>query len=362
MPEAIYFIDKMRKSGIYYRQRMKDIMIKKQIITVLGAGSWGTALSMVLADNGHEVRLWSRNGSQIDEINAQHTNHQYLPDIVFSDKIKGYTDLEKAVQDTDAVLFVVPTKAIRQLAETIMPFLPSETMIIHASKGLEQETHKRISEILAEAIPMEKRIGIAVLSGPSHAEEVAVKDLTTITAACSQLERAEYVQELFMTDYFRVYTNQDVIGVEVGGALKNIIAVGAGALVGIGYGDNAKAALMTRGLTEITRLGVSFGADPLTFLGLSGVGDLIVTCTSIHSRNWRAGKLLGEGQDKEEVLANMGMVVEGIATTKAAYELAQQNHVEMPITTAIYEVLYNKANVKEVVSELMNRVGKYETQ
>lgn len=337
-------------------------MNKKQIITVLGAGSWGTALSMVLADNGHEVRLWSRNQSQIDEINTQHTNHQYLPNITFSDKIQGYTNLEKAVQNTDAVLFVVPTKAIRQLAESIVPFLKKETIIIHSSKGLEQGTHKRISEILAEAVPERKRKGIAVLSGPSHAEEVAVKDLTTITAACSRLEHAEYVQAIFMNDYFRVYSNQDIIGVELGGALKNIIAVGAGILAGIGYGDNARAALMTRGLTEITRLGVAFGAEPLTFLGLSGVGDLIVTCTSIHSRNWRAGKLLGEGKKMEEVLENMGMVVEGVATTKAAYELAQQNHVDMPITTAIYEVLYNKANVKEEVSELMNRVGKYETQ
>lgn len=336
-------------------------MRQKQVITILGAGSWGTALSMVLVDNGHEVRLWSRKQSQIDEINNQHTNHQYLPNIALSEEIKGYTELESALQDADAVLFVVPTKAIRQLAQDIEPFLSKETMIIHASKGLEQGTHKRISEILAEAIPVEKRKGIVVLSGPSHAEEVAVKDLTTITAACDQLESAEYVQDMFINDYFRVYTNQDVIGVELGGALKNIIAVGAGALVGIGYGDNAKAALMTRGLTEITRLGVSFGADPLTFLGLSGVGDLIVTCTSVHSRNWRAGKLLGEGKSLQEVLDNMGMVVEGVATTKAAYELAQQKQVDMPITTAINEVLYNKADVKKVVAELMNRVGKYET-
>lgn len=337
-------------------------MKRKQIVAVLGAGSWGTALSMVLVENGHEVRLWSRNSTQAKEINDKHTNQQYLPGIELPESLKGSSDLTHTLQDVDTVLFVVPTKAIRQMAKDIVPYLSEKIMIVHASKGLEQETHKRISEILAEEIPTEKRCGIAVLSGPSHAEEVAVKDLTTITAACSQLEKAEYVQNLFMNDYFRVYTNQDVIGVELGGALKNIIAVGAGALAGIGYGDNAKAALMTRGLMEITRLGVSFGADPLTFLGLSGVGDLIVTCTSVHSRNWRAGKLLGEGKNVEEVLENMGMVVEGISTTKAAYELAKQKNVEMPITTAIYEVLYNKANVKEVVGELMNRVGKYETQ
>lgn len=337
-------------------------MNKKQIVTVLGAGSWGTALSMVLVENGHEVRLWSRKPEQAKEINEEHTNQRYLPEIDLPESLTGYTDLEAALQGAEAVLFVIPTKAMRQMAKDVAPHLSENTMIIHASKGLEQGSHKRISEILVEEIPAEKRRGVAVLSGPSHAEEVAVKDLTTITAACTQLEAAEYVQTLFMNDYFRVYTNQDVIGVELGGALKNIIAVGAGALVGIGYGDNAKAALMTRGLTEITRLGVSFGADPLTFLGLSGVGDLIVTCTSVHSRNWRAGKLLGEGKVLEEVLENMGMVVEGISTTKAAYELAQQNNVDMPITTAIYEVLYNKADVKEVVAELMNRVGKYETQ
>ena len=335
-------------------------MSKKQIITVLGAGSWGTALAMVLTDNGHETRLWSNKQEQVDEINHYHTNQRYLPNKSLPENLTGYSDLKSAVKNADAVVLVVPTKAIRQVAQDVAPFLKEDTVIVHASKGLEQETHKRISEILAEEIPEAKRNGIVALSGPSHAEEVAVKDLTTITAASNQFSSAEYVQEVFMNDYFRIYTNQDIIGVELGGALKNIIAVGAGALVGIGYGDNAKAALMTRGLAEITRLGVSFGADPLTFLGLSGVGDLIVTCTSIHSRNWRAGKMLGEGKNLEEILDSMGMIVEGVSTTKAAYELAAQKNVELPITTAIYEVLYNKADVKEVITELMNRVGKNE--
>lgn len=335
-------------------------MSKKQIITVLGAGSWGTALAMVLTDNGHETRLWSNKQEQVDEINHYHTNQRYLPNKSLPKNLTGYSDLKSAVENADAVVLVVPTKAIRQVAQDVAPFLKENTVIVHASKGLEQETHKRISEILAEEIPEAKRNGIVALSGPSHAEEVAVKDLTTITAASNQVSSAEYVQEVFMNDYFRIYTNQDIIGVELGGALKNIIAVGAGALVGIGYGDNAKAALMTRGLAEITRLGVSFGADPLTFLGLSGVGDLIVTCTSIHSRNWRAGKMLGEGKNLEEILDSMGMIVEGVSTTKAAYELAAQKNVELPITTAIYEVLYNKADVKEVITELMNRVGKNE--
>lgn len=335
-------------------------MNNKQIITVLGAGSWGTALAMVLADNGHEVRLWSHKQEQVNEINELHLNSRYLPGKQLPEELRAFSDLEAALKNTDAILFVIPTKAIREVSADIVPFIHGTPVIIHASKGLEQLTHKRISEILAEEIPEEKRNGVVALSGPSHAEEVAVKDLTTITSASHNQDSAEYVQTIFMNDYFRVYTNQDIIGVELGGALKNIIAVGAGALVGIGYGDNAKAALMTRGLAEITRLGVSFGADPLTFLGLSGVGDLIVTCTSVHSRNWRAGKMLGEGKSLEEIVENMGMIIEGLSTTKAAYELAVQKNVELPITTAIYEVLYNNADVKEVIADLMNRVGKNE--
>ncbi|MCG4305722.1 NAD(P)-dependent glycerol-3-phosphate dehydrogenase, partial [Enterococcus lactis] len=235
-------------------------------------------------------------------------------------------------------------------------------VIIHASMGLEQGTHKRISEILLEEIPTEKRKAVAVLSGPSHAEEVAKHDITTITAASTDAKAAKYVQELFMNHYFRIYTNPDVIGVEMGAALKNIIAIGAGAIHGLGFGDNAKAAIMTRGLAEISRLGVAMGANPLTFIGLSGVGDLVVTCTSVHSRNWRAGNLLGQGQPLEEVLANMGMVVEGVNTTQAAMELAQMMEIEMPITQTIYEVLYEQKEIKTAAKEIMLRDGKKENE
>ena len=259
-------------------------------------------------------------------------------------------------------MFVLPTKAIRVVAKEVATLLDGQTKphLIHASKGLEQDTHKRISVIIKEEIPAEKYDSLVVLSGPSHAEEVAKKDITTITAASENEEDAGYVQKLFMNPYFRVYRNTDVIGVELGAALKNIIAVGAGALHGLGYGDNAKAALMTRGLAEISRLGIAFGADPMTFFGLSGVGDLIVTGTSRHSRNWRAGDLIGKGHDLDEVLNNMGMVVEGVATTKAAYELAQEKGIEMPITEAIYKVLYEKVDVKKAIEELMLREGKAE--
>ncbi len=216
--------------------------------------------------------------------------------------------------------------------------------------------------MIAEEIPEEKRQSIVVLSGPSHAEEVAVHDITTITAASIDQKAAAYVQEFFMNDYFRIYTNNDVIGVETGAALKNIIAIGAGAIHGFGFGDDAKAAIMTSGLAEISRLGVAMGANPLTFIGLSGVGDLIVTCTSVHSRNWRAGHMLGEGQKLDQILENMGMIVEGVSTTKAAVELAEQLGVEMPITQTIYRVLYQGEDIKQAAKEIMLRDGKMENE
>ncbi|MEI5992961.1 NAD(P)H-dependent glycerol-3-phosphate dehydrogenase [Candidatus Enterococcus mansonii] len=333
-----------------------------QKVAVLGPGSWGTALAQVLAENGHEVRIWGNNQAQIDEINTYHTNKHYLPDLVIPESIQGKVSLKEAIADVDAVLFVVPTKAIRSVAQEFTANCKNQPLIIHASKGLEQGSHKRISEVLKEEIPLEKRKGVVVLSGPSHAEEVAVHDITTITAASEDLAEATYVQSLFMNDYFRIYTNDDVIGVETGAALKNIIALGAGAIHGLGFGDDAKAAIMTRGLAEISRLGVAMGANPLTFIGLSGVGDLIVTCTSVHSRNWRAGNLLGKGHSLDEVLENMGMIVEGVATTKAAYELSKQMNVDMPITEAIYKVLYEGKDVKQAAKEIMLRDGKIENE
>ncbi|GGI64432.1 glycerol-3-phosphate dehydrogenase [NAD(P)+] [Enterococcus alcedinis] len=334
----------------------------KQKIAVLGPGSWGTALAQVLVENGHEAILWGKNPEQVIEINQQRTNHRYLPDLTLPEGLKATTSLAEAVNDADAILFVIPTKAIREVAHEVATMISNKPYIIHASKGLEQQSHKRISEVLAEEIPVEKRKDIIVLSGPSHAEEVAVHDITTITAASVSLEAAKYVQTLFMNDYFRIYTNDDVIGVELGAALKNIIALGAGAMVGLGFGDNAKAAIMTRGLAEISRLGVALGANPLTFIGLSGVGDLIVTCTSIHSRNWRTGQLLGQGKKLDEILENMGMIVEGVSTTKAALELAQQLGVEMPITEAIYRVLYEGQDIKVAAKEIMLRDGRVENE
>nr|WP_282917200.1 NAD(P)H-dependent glycerol-3-phosphate dehydrogenase [Streptococcus canis] len=334
----------------------------KQKVAILGPGSWGTALSQVLNDNGHEVRLWGNIPAQIEEINTEHTNKHYFKDIVLDEKIKATLDLTEALADADAVLFVVPTKVTRLVAKQVAEALDHKVVVMHASKGLEPETHERLSTILEEEIPADLRSEIVVVSGPSHAEETIVRDITLITAASKDIETAKYVQSLFSNHYFRLYTNTDVVGVETAGALKNIIAVGAGALHGLGYGDNAKAAVITRGLAEITRLGVKLGADPLTYSGLSGVGDLIVTGTSIHSRNWRAGDALGRGEKLEDIERNMGMVIEGISTTKVAYEIAQELGVYMPITTAIYKSIYEGADIKESILGMMSNEFRSENE
>ncbi|MCH5462190.1 NAD(P)H-dependent glycerol-3-phosphate dehydrogenase [Lactobacillus sp. LC28-10] len=332
-------------------------------IAVLGAGSWGSILANLLDENGNEVSLWSYNPEQVKELNEKHTNTHYIKDFTYSETLKAYSDLKQALEGATTILFVVPTKAVRSVAsdtKAVLAELKTKPQLVHASKGIEQGTYKRVSEILAEEIPAELRRSITVLSGPSHAEDVAKRDITLVTAASTDLDAAKHVQQLFMNRYFRVYTNSDVIGVEIAAALKNIIALGTGALNGLGYGDNAKAALMTRGLAEISRLGASFGANPQTFTGLAGVGDIIVTGTSQNSRNYRAGDELGKGQTLEEVVDTMGMVIEGVATTKAAYELSKQRGVEMPITEAIYQVLYEGKDIRKAISDLMMREGRSE--
>lgn len=336
--------------------------MKPQKIAVLGPGSWGTALSQVLNDNGHEVRIWGNNSEQIAEINEQHTNKRYFKDVILDEKISAFDDLAAALSGVDAILFVVPTKVTRLVAKQVAQVLKHKVHVLHASKGLEQNTHERISTILEEEIPAEFRGEIVVVSGPSHAEETIVRDITLISAASKDHDEAKYAQNLLSNDYFRLYTNTDVIGVETAGALKNIIAVGAGALHGLGFGDNAKAAIITRGLTEITRLGVAMGAEPLTYIGLSGVGDLIVTGTSVHSRNWRAGDALGRGEKLADIERNMGMIIEGVSTAKAAWELAQQLHIEMPITETIYKVLYENLDAREGILDIMRRETRAENE
>jgi glycerol-3-phosphate dehydrogenase (NAD(P)+) len=328
---------------------------KFEKVAVIGAGSWGTALAMVLADNGHEVKLWSHNELQVKEINQFHTNKKYLPEIILPKSIVGYASLEDALMGVEKIILAVPTKAIREVLGKIRAVQKNPLTIVHVSKGIEPDSLLRISEIISEEMPKNLLKDIVVLSGPSHAEEVSLRHLTTVAVSSDNLLAAEKIQDLFINQNFRVYTNPDVIGVEIGGALKNIIALCAGITDGLGYGDNAKAALITRGLAEIARLGTKMGASPLTFSGLTGIGDLIVTCTSIHSRNWRAGNMLGKGQTLDEVLDKMGMVVEGVRTTKAAYQLAERYQVSMPITTALHQVLFNGVNPKDAVDQLMSR-------
>lgn len=265
---------------------------EQTVVSVVGAGSWGTALAMVLTDNGHEVRLWSHNENQVKEINEYHTNKKYLPEIILPESIVAYASLQDALAGVDTIILAVPTKAIREVLGKICDVITQPVTIAHVSKGIEPNTLLRISEVIAEVIPKELLKDIVVLSGPSHAEEVSLRHPTTVTVSSENMEAAEKIQDLFINQNFRVYTNADVIGVEIGGALKNIIALAAGISDGLGYGDNAKAALITRGLAEIARLGTKMGANPLTFSGLTGIGDLIVTCTSVHSRNWRAGNML----------------------------------------------------------------------
>ncbi|MEH7110139.1 MULTISPECIES: NAD(P)H-dependent glycerol-3-phosphate dehydrogenase [Bacillaceae] len=328
---------------------------KKAAVAVLGAGSWGTALAMVLADNGHEVRLWSHDEEQVKEINQFHTNKKYLPEIILPELIVAYGSLSDVLSGIENVVLAVPTKAIREVLGRVREVLFKPIVITHVSKGIEPNTLLRITEIIKEEMPKDYLKDVVVLSGPSHAEEVSLRHPTTVTVSSENMAAAEKIQDLFINLNFRVYTNSDVIGVEIGGALKNIIALAAGITDGLGYGDNAKAALMTRGLAEIARLGTKMGANPLTFSGLTGIGDLIVTCTSVHSRNWRAGNMLGKGHSLEEVLDSMGMVVEGVRTTKAAYQLAEKYDVKMPITSALYDVLFNGKDPKDGVDVLMAR-------
>jgi glycerol-3-phosphate dehydrogenase (NAD(P)+) len=329
---------------------------------VMVAGSWGTALAAVLADNGLDVALWTRNSSHAAEINATRMNQRFLPDIMLPEGITATSSVEEAVRDADAILLAPPSGAMREIARLLKPWVDENTLIVHATKGFEAETLHRMTEVISQVLPQVNPHRITVLSGPSHAEEVIERRPTTVVVAAQDAEAAAAAQDLFINSSFRVYTNPDVVGVEISGALKNIIALGAGLSDGLGFGDNAKAALITRGLVEIGRLGVAMGANPMTFAGLAGVGDLIVTCTSKHSRNWRAGYMLAQGHTLDEVLKTMGMVVEGVKTTKAAYALSQKYDVTMPITTELYQHLFEGKSPQSAVEDLMGRIKTHEIE
>ncbi len=329
----------------------------KKRITLLGGGSWGTALAKLLSENGHEVTVWLRDEEQCRMLREERVNKKYLPNVQIPENIVFSSDINEASKDADMLLIVTPTQIIRGVLRQIDKEYKKNKIIINASKGIEKGTMCLVSDIVREETD---DCIFAALSGPSHAEEVGLSMPTAITLACESKEVAEEIQDAFMSSYFRVYTNEDVVGAELGGALKNIIALGAGISDGVGYGDNAKAALMNRGIVEIARLGIAMGADVHTFFGLSGIGDLIVTCTSKHSRNWNAGYLIGQGMTKDEAIKKIGMAVEGIPTTYGAYELSKKLNVEMPIVDAMYNVLENSADVKETVNKLMLRDKKEE--
>lgn len=326
-------------------------------IGVIGAGSWGTAISIHLAKKGYEVEVWDRNQELINEINTKHTNEHYLKSVEIPNSVKGVSDVKECIDGKKILVFAVPSHALRPVCENVKKYIQKEQVLVSLVKGLENNTFERMSEIIKEECPNNE---VVVLSGPTHAEEVAASIPTTIVAASENIEAAEFIQDVFMDNNFRVYTNHDVVGVEIGAAVKNIVALAAGISDGLGYGDNTKAALMTRGIAEITRLGVKLGADPMTFAGLAGIGDLIVTCTSMHSRNRRCGILLGKGVDLETAKQQIGMVVEGVSATEAVYNLANKVGVEMPIVNALYDVLFNGRDPREAVNELMTRDKKSE--
>ena len=328
-------------------------------IGVIGGGSWGTALAILLSNKKYEVSIWVRNKDQLEEMVKLRENKRYLPNVVIPDEIITTNDISEAVHNKDLLVLSIPSHGVRETLNNCKGYIKREQVIVNVAKGIENDTLLRVSQIVNEILPDNP---YAVLSGPSHAEEVAKNMPTTVVSASTDKEVAKYVQDIFMSPYFRVYTNPDVVGVELGGSLKNVIALGAGISDGLEYGDNTKAALMTRGIIEIARLGEKMGANSATFAGLAGIGDLIVTCTSMHSRNRRAGILIGQGQTLDEAIESIGMVVEGIKTAKSTYELAKKNSVIMPITKEIYEVLYEGKDVKNSVVNLMLRDKKHEME
>ncbi len=323
---------------------------------MIGSGAWGTALALTLCENGHETVMWSHDPEKVSCMESQRENPR-LAGIRLPDALKLSAD-PACVADRDLIVIASPSFAIRSVCRTIAPFVPQNAVMVCVTKGIETGTLMRMSEIVAQ----ETGHQVVALTGPSHAEEVARKIPTGCLAACGDREKAEFVQEAFMAPYFRVYTSPDEIGAELGGALKNVIALCAGISDGYGCGDNTKAMLMTRGLTETARLGVSLGARKETFAGLAGVGDLIVTCTSMHSRNRRAGILIGKGYSVEEAMEQVGAVVEGYYAAKSAWELSCRQNVEMPIVHAAYQILYCGMKPGDAMDALLSRQKKAESE
>ena len=329
-------------------------------IGVLGAGSWGTALAVLLESNGHDVTLWEFQEDAAKRLAEKRENVDFLPGVMIPPGIDITANLERAAEDKKFLFVVVPSHVVRSVAEKLFAFRLDGTTVVSCSKGIENETLLRMSEVLSGTLPGLSMDRVVALSGPSHAEEVGKQIPTVVVAASTNADAARNVQDVLMNPVFRVYTNDDIVGVELGGSLKNIIAIAAGISDGVGFGDNTKAALLDRGIVEITRLGTAMGANALTFAGLSGMGDLIVTCTSQHSRNRYVGEQLGKGKSLQEVLDGMVMVAEGVRTTRSAHDLSKKFGVTMPITEEVYRILFEGKDPKKAVYDLMTRDPKAE--
>lgn len=323
-------------------------------VTVLGAGTWGTALTILLANKGKDVILWSKLESEIEALSNDRHNIRNLPGAVLPDSVKLTCDAQYACRDSEPelIVFAVASPFVRATAHFVSQYIKDGQLTVNVAKGIEEATLYTLLDIINEEVPQANN---SVLSGPSHAEEVSRLIPTTVVAASKDRETAEFIQDMFMTECFRVYTSNDIIGVELGGSVKNVIALAAGISDGLGFGDNTKAALMTRGLAEINRLGLAMGAQLETLCGLSGVGDLFVTCTSQHSRNWRAGNLIGQGMTAEEAMKEVNQVVEGVHSAKAALKLAQKYNIEMPIVEQVNLILFEGKPARAAVSELLLR-------
>lgn len=328
-------------------------------IGVLGAGSWGTALSILLANNGHDVTVWSIDAEEVRMLNDFREQRDKLPGVIVPSTIVFTTDMDMALREAEMVVCAVPSPFVRSTMEHASPYMTDGTIVVDVAKGIEDETFKTMTEIIEEECP---QVRTGILSGPSHAEEVSRGIPTTIVAGSGEKEVADYIQDVFMNENFRVYTSPDVIGIELGGSLKNVIALAAGMVDGLGFGDNTKAALMTRGIAEISRLVVAMGGHIETVAGLSGIGDLIVTCTSKHSRNRNAGYLMGQGKTYQEAMDEVKMVVEGVYSAKAALALGRKYQVSMPIVEEVNSVLFEGADAREAAVRLLMRDRTYESE
>lgn len=328
-------------------------------IFVIGSGSWGSALAQICVDNHHDVLIYGKNADEINEINESHTNTTYFKNVQLNPKLKGTLDISK-VSEADIVVLSVPSAVTAQVCREIQPYINKKIILVNTSKGFEPNTNSRMSEAIRHAFNSEKLSSVVSLIGPSHAEEVVIRMLTTVCAVSLNEEDAKTVQQAFSNDYFRVYTGNDEIGSELGVAIKNSIALASGMLAGLGYGDNTRAALITRGLAEMIRFGVACGGQQKTFMGLTGIGDLIVTCTSVHSRNFEAGYQIGQADNAMAYWQNNHKTVEGIRTTEVLYHLKNEMNISMPIVDEIYQVLYNQKKPSKSARDLMLRELKAE--